>query len=110
MAAASFAGVLRPTATGSLLMRSHQNYTRNRPARRMGWLVLALAALATLLAYGHSTEAAGPTAEEIAKRVQAFYDSTKTFKASFTQTYTIKVQNVKKISSGKVTFEKPGKM
>jgi outer membrane lipoprotein carrier protein len=54
--------------------------------------------------------AAAPTAEEIGRRVQAFYDSTKTFKASFTQSYTIKVQNVKKESKGTVTFEKPGKM
>ncbi|MDC0747385.1 LolA family protein [Polyangium mundeleinium] len=54
--------------------------------------------------------AKGPTAEEIGRRVQAFYDSTKTFKATFAQTYTIKVQNVKKESKGTVTFEKPGKM
>ncbi|UQA54744.1 LolA family protein [Polyangium aurulentum] len=52
----------------------------------------------------------GPSAEEIGKRVQNFYDSTKTFKATFTQTYTIKVQNVKKESKGTVIFEKPGKM
>jgi outer membrane lipoprotein carrier protein len=54
--------------------------------------------------------AAGPSADEIGKRVQAFYDSTKTFRANFTQTYTIKIQNVRKISTGHVTFEKPGKM
>lgn len=54
--------------------------------------------------------AAGPTAEQVATRVQAFYDSSKTFKAAFTQTYTIKVHNQKKVSSGRVTFEKPGKM
>ncbi|MBK8252158.1 MAG: outer membrane lipoprotein carrier protein LolA [Polyangiaceae bacterium] len=47
---------------------------------------------------------------EIAKKVQAFYDTSKTFKADFKQEYTIKVQNVKKSSSGKVVFEKPGKM
>jgi len=52
----------------------------------------------------------GPSADEIGKRVQNFYDSTKTFRATFTQTYTIKVQNVKKESKGTVTFEKPGKM
>ncbi|MEZ4295118.1 MAG: outer membrane lipoprotein carrier protein LolA [Polyangiaceae bacterium] len=51
-----------------------------------------------------------PKADEIAKKVQAFYDSTKTFKADFKQEYTIKVQNVKKSSTGKVVFEKPGKM
>src|SRR5690349_8896655 len=76
-------------------------------------LLLALAAPAALLAVSvHPAEslAAGPTAEEIGARVQSFYDSTKTFKATFEQTYTIKVQNVKKVSTGKVTFEKPGKM
>lgn len=52
----------------------------------------------------------GLTGDEIAKKVQTFYDSTKTFKADFKQEYTIKVQNVKKASSGKVVFEKPGKM
>jgi outer membrane lipoprotein carrier protein len=52
----------------------------------------------------------GPSADEIGKKVQQFYDSLKTFKATFTQTYTIKIQNVKKESKGKVTFEKPGKM
>ena len=76
-------------------------------------LLLALAAPAALfsvaLVPGESL-AAGLTAEEIGARVQTFYDSTKTFKATFEQTYTIKVQNVKKVSSGKVTFEKPGKM
>ena len=58
----------------------------------------------------HAAVADEPTALDIGGRVQAFYDSTKTFKATFTQTYTIKVQNVKKTSTGKVTFEKPGKM
>jgi outer membrane lipoprotein carrier protein len=76
-------------------------------------LLLALAAPATLFSVtlGPSESlAAGPTADEIGARVQQFYDSTKTFKATFEQTYTIKVQNVKKVSTGKVTFEKPGKM
>lgn len=53
---------------------------------------------------------AAASADDIAKRVQTFYDSTKTFKADFKQEYTIKVQNVKKSSTGKVVFEKPGKM
>ena len=82
------------------------------PPRRRAFLSLLLAAAAagavTTLSVrpGH----AGPTADEIAKRVQTFYDATKTFRAGFTQTYTIKVQNVKKVSTGRVTFEKPGKM
>lgn len=70
----------------------------------------ALTAVFASLLWGARASAAGPTAEELAKKVQAFYDSTKTFQAQFTQTYTIKVQNVKKVSTGKVTFEKPGKM
>jgi len=78
-------------------------------------LLLALAAPVaafslTLASHPVDSWAAGPTADDIGGRVQAFYDSTKTFKAGFTQTYTIKVQNVKKTSTGKVTFEKPGKM
>lgn len=54
--------------------------------------------------------AAAPTAEEVALRVQKFYDTTKTFRATFAQVYFIKVQNKKKESKGKVVFEKPGKM
>lgn len=73
--------------------------------------LLGLAAPAVVLsAQPGEALAAAPTAEEIGKRVQQFYDSTKTFQATFTQTYTIKVQNVKKVSTGKVIFEKPGKM
>ncbi len=76
------------------------------------FLLLALAAPAAtiLTADPAPAYAAGPTAEEIATRVQKFYDSTKTFRATFKQTYTIKVQNVQKVSTGKVVFEKPGKM
>lgn len=78
---------------------------------KLGVCVAALASLlATFLFFPGDVAAAGPTAAEVGARVQQFYDSTKTFKATFTQTYTIKVQNVKKVSTGKVTFEKPGKM
>ena len=82
---------------------------RVRTAKTPLFLVALMSLIAMLFA-GRDSHASGPTAEEIGKRVQAFYDSTKTFKANFTQTYTIKVQNVKKVSTGKVTFEKPGKM
>ena len=78
-------------------------------------LLLALAASAacaeTMTVNMSTVQAAPPpTAEEIGNRVQKFYDSSKTFKASFKQTYTIKIQNIQKVSSGKVVFEKPGKM
>jgi outer membrane lipoprotein carrier protein len=59
---------------------------------------------------GKTAPSTAGNADEIAKKVQTFYDSTKTFKADFKQEYTIKVQIVKKASSGKVVFEKPGKM
>lgn len=75
-------------------------------------LLLAFAApvAVTSLVSPAVSEAAPPTAEELGGRVQKFYDSTKTFRATFKQTYTIKVQNVQKVSTGKVIFEKPGKM
>ena len=53
--------------------------------------------------------AANP-AERIADRVQAFYDKTKTFKASFKQVYTAKAYNKTKENTGSVIFQKPGKM
>lgn len=75
-------------------------------------LALAIPAVGglTLAAAPGEAQAAGPTPEEIAGRVQTFYDSTRTFQADFAQTYVIKVQNKKKESKGKVVFEKPGKM
>jgi outer membrane lipoprotein carrier protein len=78
---------------------------------KLGASVVAFAALlATVFFFTRDVSAGGLTAEQIGARVQAFYDATKTFKANFTQTYTIKVQDVRKVSTGKVTFEKPGKM
>ena len=78
---------------------------------KLGASVVAFAALlATVFFFTRDVSAGGLTAEQIGARVQAFYDATRTFKANFTQTYTIKVQDVRKVSTGKVTFEKPGKM
>ncbi len=70
-----------------------------------------IAAVATPALVGvREASANKPTAEDVAARVQKFYDGTKTFRASFKQVYFIKVQNKKKDSKGKVVFEKPGKM
>lgn len=52
----------------------------------------------------------GPTAEQIANRIQTFYANTKTFSASFSQVYRIKKQGITKKATGKVVFLKPGKM
>src|SRR5262245_11787905 len=52
----------------------------------------------------------GLSAEEIADRVQTFYDKTKTFRAGFKQRYLAIAYNKTKESTGSVIFEKPGKM
>lgn len=58
--------------------------------------------------------AKAPTGElsagELADRVQAFYDKTKTFKASFKQRYWIDAYRKSVDSNGQVVFAKPGKM
>src|SRR5688572_30820842 len=78
-----------------------------RPAALLASLCVSLAVLA---GGPGETRAAAPTAVEIGTQIQQFYDSNITFKAAFTQNYTIKVHGAKKVSTGKVTFEKPGKM
>jgi outer membrane lipoprotein carrier protein len=50
------------------------------------------------------------TGDEIADRVQGFYDNTKTFRAGFKQRYTVKAHNKTLDSQGQVIFEKPGRM
>lgn len=59
---------------------------------------------------GPAGGAPGPTAAEIADKVQAFYDNAKTYSAQFKQRYTIYAYNRTKDSTGKVVFSKPGKM
>jgi outer membrane lipoprotein carrier protein len=50
------------------------------------------------------------SAEEVAKRVQAFYSQTKDYQSSFRQTYHDLAAGKKKVSVGRVYFKKPGKM
>jgi outer membrane lipoprotein carrier protein len=52
----------------------------------------------------------GPSANELADRVQKFYDQTKTFRAGFKQRYHIAAYDKTKESAGQVVFKKPGKM
>ncbi len=54
--------------------------------------------------------AAGPSAEAIIDRVQAFYDKTKTFKSAFKQQYKIPAYDKTRDDAGVVTFQKPGRM
>ena len=75
-------------------------------------VVAALPAVsaATLSSDASAAPSPAPSAEELAGRVQAFYNRTQTFQADFTQKYTIKAYSRTKDSGGKVAFEKPGKM
>src|SRR4051794_20172759 len=57
-----------------------------------------------------SAASSGLTADDVAARVQAFYNQTKTFQADFRQEYLIKLHDRKQTSEGRVVFEKPGKM
>lgn len=89
-----------------------------RPARSL--VLVSLLAAFTLArpaeADGQASPAAGtgagaqPSADDIATRVQNFYNQTKTFQANFEQEYVVKFHNQKKVDKGHVIFEKPGKM
>ena len=50
------------------------------------------------------------TAEQIAERVQGFYDRSHTFRAGFKQQYRVRAYDKTINSQGSVVFEKPGKM
>lgn len=84
---------------------------------RQSVFAAALLVSACLLAPGSrlhadpAPAASGPSATDIAIRVQAFYDQTKTFQADFKQEYLIKIHpDAPRKSQGRVVFEKPGKM
>jgi outer membrane lipoprotein-sorting protein len=76
--------------------------TAPRRAALPAWLTLIFVAgifgFVAVVLGARDARAADPTAVEVGAKVQAFYDSTKTFRAKFTQQYTIKVQGVKKSS------------
>jgi outer membrane lipoprotein carrier protein len=48
--------------------------------------------------------------DDVATKVQAFYDKLTTYQANFTQNFYIKVQDKRQKSTGKVAFQKPGLM
>jgi outer membrane lipoprotein carrier protein len=73
-------------------------------------LSIALPALLIAPAAAEPANAADGSADEIADRVQGFYDKTQTFKAKFSQRYWIKMRNKTKNAGGTVIFQKPGKM
>jgi outer membrane lipoprotein carrier protein len=83
--------------------------------KRRNFTALAVLALAVPLVSRSSgaqtaAAAAGPSAEAIIDRVQAFYDKTKTFKSAFKQQYKVNAYDKTREDSGVVTFQKPGRM
>ena len=90
---------------------------RHRTPARLVLCVVATAALALGAsvmepreARAETPAAEAPSVDDITAKVQAFYNQTKTFQAQFRQVYKVKAYNQTKKSSGRVTFEKPGKM
>jgi outer membrane lipoprotein carrier protein len=75
-------------------------------------LCALIATLVLVLTIGSQTARAAspPTADQVAVRVQAFYNQTRTFQANFHQDYTVKAFNKRKRSTGRVAFARPGKM
>lgn len=82
-------------------------------------LALVLASVVPALATPTPAEAqtapassAAPAAQkdDVVAKVQAFYNTSQTFKSDFSQKFWVKAYNKEKTSSGTVTFSKPGKM
>lgn len=74
-------------------------------------LCALIATLVLIFTIGNTARAAAPpSADQVAARVQAFYNQTRTFRARFQQDYTVKAFNKRKRSVGLVSFERPGKM
>ena len=74
-------------------------------------LLSAFVALAAgLIAPAVAQETQRLSAREVASLVQSFYDQSPTFQANFRQTQYTKVYDRTERASGRVVFEKPGKM
>lgn len=86
------------------------------PRGLAGMMALLAGMLLTMPAVagdGEGEETPAPddmSADEVAKRIQKYYDKTDDFKASFKQVYEDKAAGEKKVNWGKIYFKKPGKM
>ena len=96
-----------------------------KPARILGAISISLASSVSFVAWANADElptknqhaevahpaaAATETADQVAARVQAFYDQAPAFESRFFQTYFNKLYNNYQRSQGHVVFKKPGKM
>jgi outer membrane lipoprotein carrier protein len=73
-------------------------------------LLFAIALTVPQLGVADTPSKAKLSAEDTAKRIQAFYQQTSDFQSHFVQTYTDIAAGDEKVSQGRVYFKKPGKM
>lgn len=81
--------------------------------RTLKTISLLIALFFAVPAFAQEDGSKGPkdlSAEEVAKRVQAFYKKTEDFQAKFEQTYQDLAAGTSKKSRGRVYFKKPGMM
>jgi outer membrane lipoprotein carrier protein len=78
--------------------------------KRRQFVTLALATSASSMLLSEAAHAAPLSANDLADRMQKFYDKTKTFQATFKQRYWVEAYRKTKDSNGLVTFAKPGQM
>jgi outer membrane lipoprotein carrier protein len=67
-------------------------------------------AAAMIVLSAHAFAQSKPSAKEIARLVQAFYDQTRVFEAEFEQRQYTRLYDRTEEAKGKVVFKKPGKM
>jgi outer membrane lipoprotein carrier protein len=79
-------------------------YGKHVLTRTLSVVIVALALL-----WGGQADAA-ERAVDVAAQVERFYRGTRTFKARFKQVSRLKVQNVRKIASGRVAYARRGKL
>jgi outer membrane lipoprotein carrier protein len=77
---------------------------------RRSFVLIATTGALTQLAGVSVVSAAPMSGNDLADRMQKFYDKTKTFRAAFKQRYWVEAYRKSKDSNGLVTFEKPGRM
>ena len=77
---------------------------------RRNFTLLITAGLVAPLGSTSIAWAAPMTGNDLAGKMQAFYDKTRTFRAKFKQRYWVEAYRKSKDSNGLVTFEKPGRM
>ena len=77
---------------------------------RRSFALLITTGIVTELTNVAIVSAAEMTGNDLAARMQKFYNKTRTFRANFKQRYWVEAYRKSKDSNGLVTFEKPGRM